>query len=109
MGEDEAGMIFVCTSTNQMMLMNLSGQVIKSFSSGKREKGDFVAMTPSPKGEWLYGIAEDNTLYSFSVASGGLEGTMKVCEKEAIGLTHHPSRNVVASYSADGTLVFLKP
>jgi WD40 repeat-containing protein SMU1 len=108
LGDDET-LIFVCTASNTMMLMNLTGQVIKNFSSGKRDKGDFIAMTPSPKGEWLYGVGEDKTLYSFSVSSGSLEGTMKLDTKEVIGLVHHPSRNVLAYYSADGTLVFLKP
>lgn len=107
LGDEE--LIFACTSSNQMMLMNLAGQVVKNFSSGKREKGDFIAMTPSPKGEYLYGIGEDQTLYSFSVSSGALEGTMKLSVGEVIGLVHHPSRNVLAYYSAEGTLVFLKP
>lgn len=108
-GDHDDTMIFVCTSTNQIMLMNLAGQVIKSFSSGKREKGDFVQMTVSPKGEWLYGVAEDQTLYGFSVATGSLEGTMKLNEKEIIGMSHHPSRNVLSYVSAEGTMVFLKP
>jgi len=108
-GDNDDPQIFVCTRTNTILLMNLQGQVIKSFSSGKRDKGDFVAMVPSPKGEWLYACAEDHRLYCFSTATGTLEQTLKVAEKEVIGLTHHPSRNVVAVYSTDGTLAFLKP
>jgi len=107
-GDSDDAQIFVCMRTNTVLLMNLQGQVIKSYSSGKRDKGDFVAMTPSPKGEWLYAIAEDHKLYCFSAASGALEQTLKVAEKEVIGLVHHPSRNVLAAYSGDGTLAFLK-
>ncbi|CAK0870976.1 unnamed protein product [Prorocentrum cordatum] len=108
-GDQEDGLVFVCTRSNTLLLMNLSGQVLKSFSSGRREKGDFVAMTVSPKGEWLYACAEDNRLYCFSLESGNLEQTMKISDKEVIGLAHHPSRNVLAAFSSDGTLAFLKP
>lgn len=66
-------------------------------------------MTVSPKGEWLYACAEDHRLYCFSTVTGALEQTMKVAEKEIIGLSHHPSRNIVCVYSSDGSLAFLKP
>jgi len=66
-------------------------------------------MTISPKGEWLYGVAEDRTLYCFATETGDLEQTVKVSEKDVIGLAHHPSRNVIAAFSADGSLSFLRP
>eukprot|EP00747_Dinoflagellata_sp_TGD_P163226 gnl/TRDRNA2_/TRDRNA2_181679_c0_seq1.p1 gnl/TRDRNA2_/TRDRNA2_181679_c0~~gnl/TRDRNA2_/TRDRNA2_181679_c0_seq1.p1 ORF type:complete len:548 (+),score=96.80 gnl/TRDRNA2_/TRDRNA2_181679_c0_seq1:64-1644(+) len=102
-------LIFACTRTNTISLMNASGQVLKTYSTGKRTGGDLVCMTVSPKGEWLYAAGEDNTIYSFSVESGKLEQTTVVSKKDVIGLAHHPSRNVLAAYSADGTLAFLKP
>ena len=72
--------------------------------------------------------------YCFSVASGGLEQTLKVADKEArahraeacghglcgegrmlwpndgqvIGIVHHPSRNVIAGFSGDGTMSFMR-
>jgi len=101
--------IFVCMRTNTILLMNLQGQVLKTYSSGKRTKGDFVAIAVSPKGDWLYAVAEDHKLYCFSTKSGELEQTLKVAESDVIGLTHHPSRNVVAAYASDGTLCFTKP
>ncbi len=58
--------------------MCVLSQVVKTFQSGKREGGDFMASTVSPRGEWVYCLGEDGMLYCFGTGSGKLEHLMKV-------------------------------
>lgn len=101
-------LIFVCTKSSTIYVMNLTGQVMKVFSSGKQEGGDFVAACTSPRAEWVYCVGEDNTLYCFANASGKLEHVMNIHEKEAIGICHHPHHDVLASWGFDGALHLIK-
>ena len=80
-------------------------QVVKTLTSGKGTGGDFVGACLSPRGEWLNCLGEDGFLYSFAVGPGRLDNYLDVIQgKGAIGLAHHPHRNLVATWAIDGAV-----
>jgi len=97
----------VCSRTPSILLMNTKGQTLQTFTNGT--KVDFVTCLVSPRGEWIYGVGEDSNLYCFRSDSAEVVHTLKLHEKETIGITHHPHINLIASFADDGTVRLWKP
>ena len=68
----------LCTRSKSLYIVNQGGQVVKSFSPDAKDKTDFLACCPSPRGEFLYGLADNNKLYCFRIESGELEHSFEV-------------------------------
>lgn len=51
--------------------------MVKSYQSGKKEGGDFVASWLSPRGAYLYCLGEDGNVFCFETI-GKLESVLQV-------------------------------
>lgn len=101
--------LVVCNHGPTAFIMTLQGQVIKSFAAKKDSGIDFLACTTSPRGEFLYCLAENGMLLCFNTASTRLEHSLQVAEKGPIGLVYHPHQNLLATFSQEGVLKTWKP
>lgn len=98
--------LIVCTRSNSVYCMTTGGTVTQTWSSGRSEEtAHFVAATVSPRGAFLYCLGGDGNVYCFNVQQGRLDHLLKAHgEGTAIGLAHHPHRNVLATYADEAEL-----
>lgn len=100
-----AEQLVVCNRSPNVYVMGVNGSLVQTLASGKREGGDFVAATVTSQGGWVHCVAEDANLYCFDVREGALQNLVRVHEKDVVGVSVHPHRNLVATWAADdGTL-----
>ena len=109
--------LIICNRTSIIHVTDRRGTVLYTFASGKpieQQDTAFVSISLSPKGDWLYAIAEDGLLYAFSISTGKLERTLKAttpgdAQKKLIGLSHHPDINLLTTVDLSGIVKFWKP
>jgi WD40 repeat-containing protein SMU1 len=54
-------------------------------------------------------MGEDGILYIFDAINGQLESVLQITDREVIGITHHPYRNIITTITDDGLLKLWKP
>ncbi len=97
----------MCSKSPTAYIMTLQGQVVKSFvskGSSAEASSDFLACACSPRGEFVYFLAENGWLLCFLASNGRLVHKLQVAEKGPIGVAHHPRSSVVATFSQEGVL-----
>eukprot|EP01104_Vermistella_antarctica_P009849 TRINITY_DN257_c1_g2_i1.p1 TRINITY_DN257_c1_g2~~TRINITY_DN257_c1_g2_i1.p1 ORF type:complete len:553 (+),score=158.85 TRINITY_DN257_c1_g2_i1:82-1740(+) len=98
----------VCNSSSTLFIINLRGQLIRSMSANIQGIKEFVHCCPSPRGMFIHAVGEDMRMHSFDVKSGECEQSLKVSEKQLIGVAHHPHTNLVATWGDDNVLKLWK-
>lgn len=116
--------IVVCTRSRGAFIMNEQGLVVRTFTfrskaeaNGKEgsqpaSSGAGGSVTPniitcelSPRGDILYCIDRSGRLHALNTSTGLLEATLLCHEgRTPYGLTHHPHRNIVATFASDASL-----
>lgn len=93
----------VCYKSNTACIMNTKGQVVKTFTNGIPENGDFNSFVVTPRGDFVYCTADDKKLYCFNTSSGEL---VKILETQTsvLGVNHHPHQNLVATFGENALL-----
>ncbi|KAJ1991534.1 Serine/threonine-protein kinase smu1 [Dimargaris cristalligena] len=100
----QANQVVMCPQLPAVYIMTVEGRVVKRFElpGADDTAPDFVDCAISPRGEYIYAIGTDSTLYCFNVESGLMEHTVKLAEAEVRGITHHPTTNTMAAYNEAG-------
>eukprot|EP00037_Helgoeca_nana_P019760 m.193875 g.193875 ORF g.193875 m.193875 type:complete len:510 (-) comp24991_c0_seq2:2537-4066(-) len=101
--------VIVGNQSGTLYIINMKGQVAKSFTNGKEEGGDFTSVSASPRGDWVYAVAEDKQMYCFNATDGTIGGKLPVHDRDVIGVAHHPHQNLVATFAVDGQMKLWKP
>lgn len=88
-----------------MFMLSMDGDVLQTFkgdSINETKVGNFVSSALSMRGKWLYGVTDKGYLLSFTAATGVFETSMQISNGDVYGVTHHPYRNMIATFSNDG-------
>eukprot|EP00467_Chlorarachnion_reptans_P004427 CAMPEP_0114498094 /NCGR_PEP_ID=MMETSP0109-20121206/6689_1 /TAXON_ID=29199 /ORGANISM="Chlorarachnion reptans, Strain CCCM449" /LENGTH=507 /DNA_ID=CAMNT_0001675549 /DNA_START=52 /DNA_END=1572 /DNA_ORIENTATION=+ len=95
-----ADRVMLCLRSPNLEMYSLIGKKVKSFEA----KSDMVDVAFSPRSKLIYAVGEDQVLYCWNSEDDALEDAVRLHAKEVLGIAHHPHRNILASFSVDGTM-----
>mmetsp|Transcript_14629 Transcript_14629/g.21771 ORF Transcript_14629/g.21771 Transcript_14629/m.21771 type:complete len:128 (-) Transcript_14629:42-425(-) len=105
--------ILIGTRSMTIYLISCQGSVVKSYAldSGldKSVWSDMSCACASPRGKWVYGGSEGGNVFCFSTEEECLKHTINTGTGEVMGISHHPHRNIVATFGKDGILKLWRP
>eukprot|EP00761_Pharyngomonas_kirbyi_P009856 gb/GECH01009874.1/.p1 GENE.gb/GECH01009874.1/~~gb/GECH01009874.1/.p1 ORF type:complete len:517 (+),score=114.42 gb/GECH01009874.1/:1-1551(+) len=94
----------VCSASSSLNVINSQGEILKTYPSEKSKNySRFTNSLVTPKGEYILASAEDGYLYGFNTLSGDMEKELPIeKERDILGLCHHPTQNMIASFISKG-------
>eukprot|EP01133_Synstelium_polycarpum_P015314 gene15314-18143_t len=99
--------LLICNTSPTISIMSMRTQnITKQFTADGIK--NFLCCTLSPQQNYLYAVSEDHMLHCFDVDKGTCLSSIDIHTKEVVGITHHPNRNLVATYAGDALLKIWK-
>ena len=83
-------------------LMNIDGDVLRTYKHHRQEGGDFVAAVVSPTNKWLYCTTEDYNVICFDIWNGTTKSILQISPNHEIcAMAHHPHQGMLACSTAE--------
>eukprot|EP01080_Neovahlkampfia_damariscottae_P002877 gene2877-4720_t len=95
--------ILISNHSKFIHLFDKNGKLLKIFTHEKSE-GDFILISISFDLKYLYGITDDNILFTFDFNTSLLLDQIQIHKKNILHLNCHPFKNILSTSSIDGYL-----
>lgn len=96
--------LLICNDSPTIYVTTIGGSPLKHFTLTAM-KSEFECCTISPRSRYIYAVANDMNMYCFAVEGEQLvHMNNKIHKRDCRGIVHHPTRNIVATFSSDGRL-----
>ncbi|KAJ1963768.1 U4/U6-U5 snRNP complex subunit prp31 [Dipsacomyces acuminosporus] len=90
----------VCTKSPTLYIVGIDGKTKSKFAAKEGTCREFLTAAVTPKGKYVLAVSDTSVLHCFNIATGLLEGEVKVSETEVVGMACHPSTNIAAFFSS---------